>query len=61
MTTDEITSLLQSAYKQRKDASGYYHDAIEAAVYAGWSNVKIGRVVGVSEAAIRMYRKRHGL
>lgn len=61
MSPADIESLLKSAYKRRQDATGYYHDAIEAAVYAGWSNVKIGKTIGLTEAAIRMYRKRNGL
>lgn len=52
---------MQAAYLNREKAKQEYIDAIQACVDAGLSNTYIASLCGVSEVAIRMYRKRHGI
>lgn len=63
MVTTEGFSLetLQQARKDIKTAELQYLLAIKYAVGDGYSNVKIARVLGISETAVRRYRKRHGI
>lgn len=42
-------------------AQTQYALAIKYAIDDGYSNVKIAKTLGLSETAIRRYRKRHGL
>lgn len=52
---------LLSAHRARKDAEQQYVNAIAKAVRLEMSNVKIARILGISETAIRRYRKRHSI
>ncbi len=38
-----------------------YPKALEECIRAGVSNVRMASILGKTEAAVRMYRKRHGL
>ena len=55
MTRDE----LEAAVHARRESETRYRMAIELAREEGWTNDEIARVCGVTEAAIRLYRKRH--
>jgi plasmid stabilization system protein ParE len=55
---DDIAEWLASSKQGRANADEY-RDAIRAAVEAGMKNTKIADIVGVTDTAIRMYRKRH--
>lgn len=59
MLTPEAALL--RAVKLRAEANALYKRSIINANKAGMSNVKIAKIVGVSETAIRLYRKRNGL
>lgn len=49
------------ASRRRETAKKEYHEAIKECAKAGVSNVKMAAIAGQTEAAIRMYRKRHGI
>ena len=49
------------AVAKRKQTKLEYDMALKEAVKARISNVRLASVAGVSETAIRMYRKRNGL
>lgn len=53
------TALERAAWDKRK-AIKEYRAAIEMAHGEGWGPTEIARVVGVTEAAIRLYLKRSG-
>lgn len=50
---------LQSAMRARKVADLRYEKVIRRAKEEGWSNSEIARAVGLSEAAIRLFWRRH--
>jgi DNA-directed RNA polymerase specialized sigma24 family protein len=50
---------LEAAVLARRESEARYRMMIETAREEGWTNEEIARVCGVTEAAIRMYRKRH--
>ena len=50
---------LVSAMRARKVAHARYMEMLRQARDEGWTNSQIARAVGVSEAAIRLYWKRH--
>lgn len=52
---------LKEAREAREAAAHEYQEAITYAVEQNWSNVRIAKVLGISEAAIRQYRKRRGI
>jgi DNA-directed RNA polymerase specialized sigma24 family protein len=56
---DEVVreALERSAWDKRRAAQSY-RSAVETAHEQGWTHTEIARVVGVSEAAIRLYLKR---
>jgi len=60
--TDQIiANQLERAKNARQIAALEYEEAIIAAVEMEWPNVRIAKAVGVSEAAIRQYRRRKGI
>lgn len=50
---------LEAAVQQRKEAETRYRRMIVVAREHGWTNAEIARVCGVTEAAIRLYHRRH--
>jgi DNA-binding NarL/FixJ family response regulator len=50
---------LQGAMRARKVADLRYEQTIRQAKAEGWSNSEIARAVGLSEAAIRLFWRRH--
>ena len=58
---DLIEHYLRTSMEKREWAVADYNHALEYALQAGWSNVRIAKTVGMTEAAIRQWRKRHGL
>jgi DNA-binding NarL/FixJ family response regulator len=60
-TRDAMRSMLHDAKAMRVLAMQRYHDALVSAREEGWNNSQIARAVGVSEAAIRLYWRRHNL
>lgn len=60
-TRDGIRTMLHDAKAMRVLAMQRYHDALISARQEGWNNSQIARAVGVSEAAIRLYWRRHNL
>lgn len=52
--------LLKEAKQELEAAQGKYEQALWNARALGIANTKIARVVGLTEAAIRMYFKRSG-
>lgn len=50
---------LLAAATARRAANLRYHQALLEAKSADWTNTAIGMTCGVSEAAIRLYLKRH--
>jgi len=50
---------LEAAVLARSESEARYRMTIELAREEGWTNAEIARVCGVTEAAIRLYRKRH--
>ena len=56
---DETRDDLHAAMKARKMAELRYQQALIKARAEGWNNSQIARAVGVSEAAVRLYWKRH--
>jgi DNA-binding NarL/FixJ family response regulator len=57
----ETEQWLLNAQEERKEAAFQYEQAIINAVEQGWSNVKIAKVLHVTEVAIRSFRKRKGI
>jgi hypothetical protein len=57
----EASHELKNALISRYAADQRYQDAIKRCVDLGMSNVKMGELLGFTEASIRMYRKRHNL
>jgi len=58
---EEAEDELFTVRQERALLKEKYHAALAKGAEAGMSNRKMGEIVGVSEAAIRMYRKRNGL
>lgn len=54
-----VEAQLREAAQRRREANKNYETCIKNAVAVGMSNIKIASVVGVTEAAIRNWRKRH--
>lgn len=50
---------LRAAMRARKVADLRYRAMLYQAREEGWSNTQIARAVGLSEAAIRLYYRRH--
>ena len=59
ITIDGVKEQLTEAVRARKEAEMRYRRMITVAREKGWTNEEIARVCGVTEAAIRMYRRRH--
>jgi DNA-binding NarL/FixJ family response regulator len=55
LTRDDLVA----AMRARKVAHARYMEMLRQARDEGWTNSQIARAVGVSEAAIRLYWKRH--
>ena len=55
---DVVRQALERAAWDKRRAALAYRTAVEVAHRAGWQHTEIARVVGVSEAAIRLYLKR---
>jgi DNA-binding NarL/FixJ family response regulator len=53
--------LLVTAREDMELSQEQYKVALALAIQDGYSNVKIARMLGISETAVRRYRKRHGL
>jgi DNA-binding NarL/FixJ family response regulator len=58
-TRDQTREDLHAAVRARKVAKLRYEEAMVKARAEGWSNTQIARACGVSEAAVRLYWKRH--
>lgn len=58
-TRDETRDDLHAAVRARKVAMMRYEEAMVKARGEGWTNTQIAAACGVSEAAVRMYWKRH--
>jgi DNA-binding NarL/FixJ family response regulator len=58
-TRDLTREHLHEANRARMAAKKLYEDALIEAREEGWSNTQIARALGISEAAVRMYWKRH--
>ena len=56
---DETREDLHAAVRARKVANLKYQQALIKAREEGWNNCQIARALGVSEAAVRLYWKRH--
>jgi len=56
---DETREDLHAANRARIVARERYEQALVKAREEGWSNTQIARALGVSEAAVRLYWKRH--
>lgn len=59
MGKSDIEIRLQQAVLSRKAANMEYTAVVEEAYQSGMTNQRIADIAGVSETAIRMYRKRH--
>lgn len=64
--TDEVKKqeLVRRAVRARQwmaDSKNLYHEALEDAFVGGVTSSRLAREMGVTEAAIRMYRKRNNL
>jgi DNA-binding NarL/FixJ family response regulator len=55
----EVRDDLHSANQARAVAKARYEAALMKARAEGWNNSQIARALGVSEAAVRLYWKRH--
>jgi DNA-binding NarL/FixJ family response regulator len=55
----DIREDLHAAVRARKVANLRYQEALIKAREEGWNNTQIARALGVSEAAVRLYWKRH--
>ena len=60
VSNDVVRQALERAAWDKRKAIKEYRAAIEMAHGAGWQHTEIARVVGVTEAAIRLYLKRSG-
>ena len=58
-TRSEVRDDLHAAARARQVAMARYEEALIKAREEGWSNTQIGRALGISEAAVRLYWKRH--
>lgn len=58
-TRAETRADLHAANRARLVAKERYEAALIKARAEGWSNTQIARALGVSEAAVRLYWKRH--
>lgn len=56
---DETRADLHAAVRARKVAKMRYEEAMIKARAEGWNNTQIAAALGVSEAAVRLYWKRH--
>lgn len=56
---EETRADLHAAVRARKVARERYEAALIKARGEGWSNTQIARALGISEAAVRLYWKRH--
>ncbi len=56
---DETREDLHAANRARLVAKERYEAALMKARAEGWNNSQIARALGVSEAAVRLYWKRH--
>lgn len=56
---DETRDDLHSANRAREVAKQRYEQALMKAREEGWNNSQIARALGISEAAVRLYWKRH--
>lgn len=56
---DETREDLHAANRARIVARERYEQALIKAREEGWNNTQIARALGVSEAAVRLYWKRH--
>jgi DNA-binding NarL/FixJ family response regulator len=56
---DETREDLHAANRARKVARERYEQALVKAREEGWNNSQIARALGISEAAVRLYWKRH--
>ncbi len=54
-----VKERLIDAVRDRREAETRYREVITIARSQGWTNEEIARLCGVTEAAIRMYHKRH--
>jgi len=61
ISVDGVKEQLTDAVQARREAEVRYRRMIMVAREKGWTNEEIARVCGVTEAAIRMYRRRHNL
>jgi DNA-directed RNA polymerase specialized sigma24 family protein len=59
ISIDGVKEQLHAAVVARREAEVRYRRMITVARAQGWTNEEIARVCGVTEAAIRMYHKRH--
>lgn len=58
-TRDEVREDLHAATRARKMADQRYRAALIKAREEGWNNSQIARALGITEAAVRLYWKRH--
>lgn len=56
---DEMRADLHAAVRARVVARERYQAALIKARAEGWNNSQIARALGISEAAVRLYWKRH--
>lgn len=65
MTTEETkTELVRQVVAARKwveEAKQHYKDTLTLCFDQGVTSTRLSRELGLSETAIRMYKKRHGL
>lgn len=59
-TSEQAKMMLETAQRMRINAADMYAAALEFAVEQGWTNTKIAGILGISETAVRNYRKRKG-
>jgi DNA-directed RNA polymerase specialized sigma24 family protein len=60
LENEVVRQALERAAWDKRRASMEYRTAVEQAHSQGWKHTEIARVVGVSEAAVRLYLKRSG-
>ena len=58
-TRDATREDLHAAAMARKVATLRYEEALIKARVEGWNNSQIARALGITEAAVRLYWKRH--
>lgn len=56
----EALKQVKAAKRAREKAAHTYESALFRCVELGFTNVELARALGVSETAIRLYRKRNG-